>query len=91
MAMRMQHKRTRRQHRGSKHPPTVLARMPGINFDTFEQEPEHEVGNYGTDRAPTYQAQYAAAWPRRYAQRIARWLQGAKPQSKPARKRPPQS
>ena len=87
MAMRTQHKRARRQQRGSKHPPAVLVRMPGINFDTFEKEPEHEVGNYGTDRAPTYQTQYAASKPRRYARRIARWLQGTKPRSKPARRR----
>lgn len=87
--MRTQRKRARRQLRGGKHAPAVLARMPGINFDTFEQEPEHEVASYGTDRAPTYQARYAAAQPRRYAQRIARWLQGSKPRSKPARKRPP--
>ena len=87
--MRTQRKRARHQLRGGKHAPAVLARMPGINFDTFEQEPEHEVASYGTDRAPTYQTQYAASKPRRYAQRIARWLQGAKPKSKPARRGPP--
>ena len=88
MAMRTQRRRAHRQHRGKKQHPVVLARMPGINFDTFEKEPEHEIANYGTDRAPTYQEQYAASKPRRYAQRIAKWLQGSKPKSKPARKRP---
>jgi len=86
--MRTQQSRQHRKGRGRKHPPILAVRMPGINFDTFEQEPEHEVADYGVDRAPTYQSRYAASKPRRYARRIARWLAGSKQQEKRQRRRP---
>ena len=88
MAIRTQRARQRRKGHGQKHPPVLAVRMPGINFDTFEPEPEHEVINYGVDRAPTYQTQYAASKPQRYARRIARWLAGSKPQKPRQRRRP---
>lgn len=88
MAMRTQRSRQRRKGSGRKHPPVLAVRMPGINFDTFEPEPEHEVAGYGVDRAPTYQSQYAASKPKRYARRIARWLAGGKPKGKGRRGRP---
>lgn len=88
MTIRTQQARQRRKGRGHKHPPILAVRMPGINFDTFEPEPEHEVANYGVDRAPTYQSQYAASRPQRYARRIARWLAGSKPQAPRQRRRP---
>jgi hypothetical protein len=78
MVMRAQQSRQYRKGRG---------RMPGINFDTFEPEPEHEVANYGVDRAPTYQSRYAASRPQRYARRIARWLAGSKSQPRRQRRR----
>jgi len=88
MATRTHKTHKRRKARGKKHPPILAVRMPGINFDTFEPEPEHDVANFGVDRAPTYQAQYAASKPKRYAARIARWLAGNKPPAKKRRGRP---
>ena len=73
---------SRARGRARKHPPIAPVRMPGLNFDTFEQEGERREGAYGTDRAPTYQSRYAAEYPRRYVRRFLNWLRG-----RPARER----
>lgn len=62
--------------KGRKRAPVAPARMPGLNFDSFEHEAERHEGAYGTDRAPTYQARYAAESPRRYVRRLLDWMRG---------------
>lgn len=74
--------RTRTRSRARKQPPIAPVRMPGLNFDTFEDVGARREGAYGTDRAPTYQSRYAAEHPRRYVRRFLDWLRG-----RPARKR----
>ena len=61
--------------------------MPGLNFDSFEQETEHHEGAYGTDRAPTYQARYAAEFPRRYIRRFLNWIRGGSQETRVRRVR----
>lgn len=60
-----------------KKPPVAPARLPGLNFDTFEGAggPVYE-GAHGTDRAPTYQSRLAASAPRRYVRKVLGWIRG---------------
>lgn len=68
--------------KGRKRPPVAPARLPGLHYDTFEAEEERYEAAYGTDRAPTYQARYAAEHPKRYVRRFLNWIRG-----RPARER----
>jgi len=66
----------RRRREGKKKASAAPVRLPGLNFDTFEDENARYEGAYSTDRAPTYQSRYAAEHPRRYVRRFLNWLRG---------------
>ena len=66
--------KTYRKKKAYKKWPVMPARLPGLNFDTFEGEAKRYEGAYGTDRAPTYQSRYQAEHPYRYVQRMLDWL-----------------
>ncbi len=78
---------SKQQAKRLKKPPVAPARLPGLNFDTFEGGggPVYE-GAHGTDRAPTYQSRYAASAPRRYVRKILSWIRGRPSKSYKARR-----
>ncbi len=71
-----EHARGKTRRKGQKKAPVAPARLPGLNFDTFEDVGEKKEGAYGTDRAPTYQARYAAEYPKRYVRKFLSWIRG---------------
>ncbi len=66
--------KTYRKKKVHKKWPVMPARLPGLNFDTFEGEIARYEGAHGTDRAPTYQSRYQAEHPHRYVQRMMDWF-----------------